>query len=301
MKKRSMFGQIWTVLRLLGHVLWGAALVLLLYPRRSPAQQEAIRRRWCQQALRYLGVQTRLHGAVALPALREQQAQQGAQGVLVVANHISWLDVLLMAAYLPSRFVAKAEVAHWPLLGWLAARNGTFFLPRHSPNQVQSLNEQLAAALRTGQCITVFPEGSTSLGAGVLPFYPALFQAAIDAACPVQPMALRYTDAHGQPSVAAAYIGEASLWQSLCSIMASPGLVAHLQPCSPLPHRADAQRRRLAHQARAVIVAQLQADASTPSSEPQAGAAASPHAVVSTDPSPANVGLPAMAWAEGSP
>ncbi len=265
MPSASVFTQALRWLRLSLHMVRGAAIVLLLFPAKSKVQQGLLRQRWCQQLLTCLGVDLQLLQALPVPPEQPQLGGEGGKGCLWVANHISWLDVLVLNACAPMDFVAKAELRQWPFLGWLAQRSGTLFLPRYSPQQAQAMNIQLSRRLQAGARILVFPEGSSSLGLGVLPFYPALFQAAIDARCSVQPVALRYSCATGQRSTAPAYAGEISWWQSLRSIIASSGLRAQVQPC-PLLTLADGarQRRRLAQQARAWIVAATQSDA-TPS------------------------------------
>jgi 1-acyl-sn-glycerol-3-phosphate acyltransferase len=239
--------------RVLLHLLLGLGMVLLRYPQQNLAQQRATRQRWCRQFLHCMGVQMHESAPQA-----EAMAQPTLQGQLLVANHISWLDIVVLNACVNTDFVAKEEVRSWGIFGWIAAQNGTIFLSRHSPTQARVINLCVAERLRQGQSVLVFPEGSTSLGLGVLPFHPAMFQAAIDADSPVQPLALIYTDADGVRSTAAAYAGETTLWQSLRRIMAAPALHARVRHCPVLAPDAQRQRRRLAHSARALIVAQTQ-------------------------------------------
>ena len=227
--------------------LW---IVVRHYPSYTLEQQHAASQHWCQQTLQALGVQ--------LQAQRPAVTDSTQGGQLLVANHISWLDVLVLNAYCPTDFVAKAEVQYWPVLGCLAKRNGTLFLPRHSPSQAQAMTELVAARLQAGHSVLVFPEGSTSPGAGVLPFYPALFQAAVDAACPVQPLALSYRHATGEASRAAVYAGDTTLGQSLRRIMATPDLCAHISVCPTIAYAPAHRRRHLARITHAAIAAQMQ-------------------------------------------
>jgi len=238
---------IWRSLLLLLWLSYGGLLVALCYPLLSPSQQRRMRQQWCQQLLRCLGIELRM----------PQSAPLQAAGQLLVANHISWLDIIVLGACMPMDFVAKAELRHWPFLGWLAAKNHTWFLPRHQARQAQAMNTRLSQSLAAGNSIMAFPEGTTHADGGVLPFYPAIFQAAIDAACRVQPLALAYRDAAGAPSCTPAYTADTNFVQSLMRIMAAPSLQAHVRVCPAIAPALEQQRRHLASQARSAIVAQL--------------------------------------------
>ncbi len=171
---------------------------------------------------------------------------------LLVANHISWLDIHVINTLVPAAFVAKDDVRSWPLIGWLCARTETIFLARGSRAAAQDARERIVAALRAGTPVAVFPEGTTTGGERLLPFHGALFQGAIDAGAPVMPLALRYLDARGRPSRAPAYDGAITLWQSLLAIARADGLTAQLRVLAPLPS-ADTDRRHLAaHSHRAI-------------------------------------------------
>lgn len=128
-------------------------------------------RRWSRRLLDVLGIRL------------EAEAIQLSPGTLLVANHISWLDVLALNALMPAghgaMFIAKAELRNWPLIGWLLERNGTLFLRRGFSRQLIEVNSRIAAYLTEGKIVAVFPEGTTSAGAGVLPFRPALFEPAV--------------------------------------------------------------------------------------------------------------------------
>src|SRR6185295_28294 len=139
---------------------------------------------WNARLLRLLGIALHSSGT----------PRQGA--TLIVSNHVSWLDILVINAVHPVRFVSKAEVRHWPLLGWLVACAGTLFIERERRRDALRVVHQVAAALRAGEIVALFPEGTTSDGNGVLPFHANLLQAALSAHAPMQPIALRYSDAH---------------------------------------------------------------------------------------------------------
>ncbi|MFE4974283.1 lysophospholipid acyltransferase family protein [Kitasatospora sp. NPDC056651] len=183
---------------------------------------------------------------------------RGYGGVLVVANHVSWLDIPLVAAGCPGRSLAKTEVRQWPVLGPLAAWYGAVFLDRDRLLTLPDTVAAVAEVLRSGQPVIVFPEGSTWCGRESGRFRPALFQAAVDAGADVQPVTIRYRLADGRPTSVPAFIGDDGLLTSLARVVAARGLVADvtflppIPPPGPQPHRAGA-RRELARRAQAAI------------------------------------------------
>ncbi|STZ76524.1 1-acylglycerol-3-phosphate O-acyltransferase [Bergeriella denitrificans] len=144
------------------------------------------------------------------------QLPQAADGMLVVANHVSWLDIFVMSAVCPSSFIAKQEISRWPVLGKMGRNAGTVFINRDSRRDIEPINQAMSEALRAGKNVSFFPEARTSSGEGVLPFKAALFQSALDAGAPVQVLALRYYDEAGKRSTAPSYADVSlavSLWR----------------------------------------------------------------------------------------
>lgn len=174
---------------------------------------------------------------------------------MLVANHISWVDIFVINAVAPAAFVSKAEVRNWPLIGWLAARNDTIFLRRGSRGHARIINAETAARLDAGRNVAIFPEGTTTDGSRVLNFHAALLQPAIASGHSVQPLALVYLDDQGRASRAPAYDGDITLGQCLASIIAERELVACVRAAVPLPTADGVERRQLASVARAAIVA----------------------------------------------
>lgn len=157
---------------------------------------------------------------VRLRLVVEQPPQHAAKPpMLVVSNHISWLDIFVLMTQYPSGFIAKESIRRWPLIGTLASRIGTVFINRNSRQDVAPVIHAIVNALTQQQSVTFFPEARTSDGQGVLPFKAALFQAAIDSAAPVQAIALRYYDAQGQRTTAVSYVGHTNLFVSLWRIV----------------------------------------------------------------------------------
>ena len=186
--------------------------------------------------LRRLGVEVRVSGT----------AHPGA--VLMVANHVSWLDIPALHASAPrARFVSKADIAHWPLLGRLARAGGTLFIERERKRDALRVVHEVADALKQADAVAVFPEGTTGAGHEVLPFHANLLQAAIVTATAVQPIALRYSEPGHAVSVAAQYTGDTTLGQSLMKVCRARGLVVEVrflpaEPVGELDRRALAQR-----------------------------------------------------------
>lgn len=216
------------------------ATVAGVFPWASPALRHALTRRWSRQLVGILGVQLEKIGAGGT-------AGNHIPPGLLVANHISWLDIYVINALAPAAFVAKDDVKSWPLIGWLCARTETIFLARGSRTAAQQTRETMATQLRCGRHVAVFPEGTTSGGDRLLPFHGALFQGAVDAAVPVVPLALRYLACDGSPSRAPAYDGDISLWQSLVNIARSSGITARVRILAPLPGTAMSRRHLAAH------------------------------------------------------
>jgi 1-acyl-sn-glycerol-3-phosphate acyltransferase len=221
------------------HLLWGVATVATVFPWLPARARAYLMARWSRQLLEELGVRITVTGTPP------------AHGLLV-ANHISWLDIYAINAVAPTTFLSKDDVLHWPVIGWLAKRVGTLFLERGSRTAALRAKEHLVAELRAGHLVGVFPEGTTGFGDHVMPFHGALFQSAIDAEVEVMPALIRYTDRQGRPSLAAAYVGETSLWQCVRSIVTSSGLTAQVD-FLPAVATTAADRRHLAHHSHQLI------------------------------------------------
>ena len=199
----------WRVCRVLSHALWGLAQILVLFPRLSQQRRDARVQVWALRMLERLGVDLKITGTP--PAMGP---------MLLVSNHISWLDILVLHAARHCRFVSKSDVKHWPLVGTLATGAGTLYIERASRRDAMRVVHHMAQALKDGDVLAVFPEGTTGDGTVLLPFHANLIQAAISAQAPVQPVALKFVDGRsGLPSQAMSYIGDESLlgsvWRTL--------------------------------------------------------------------------------------
>jgi 1-acyl-sn-glycerol-3-phosphate acyltransferase len=175
---------------------------------------------WCRGLLRLFGIELQVEGA----------ASAGAG--LTVANHVSWLDIAVIGALQPTRFISKSEVRSWPVAGVLARAAGTFFIQRGKGGAAPVL-EELRPHLSAGGNVTLFPEGTTTDGGSVLPFRARLFAAAIDSRRPVQPVALSYGRSPNGRCVAP-FIGDDELLSHLLRLLREPGLTVYVTYCAPL-------------------------------------------------------------------
>ncbi|ROQ59505.1 1-acyl-sn-glycerol-3-phosphate acyltransferase [Streptomyces sp. 840.1] len=218
------------------------------------ARRERLIRCWAHGVLRAFGVRVRVTGP---PAARGDAAGDGAPGVLVVANHVSWLDIPLVAAVFPGRMLAKSDIRRWPLLGPLAALGGTLFVERERLRALPATVRAVASALRGGARVVVFPEGSTWCGRGPGGrFRPAAFQAAIDAGAAVQPLRIRYLYGprdRRAPAGAAAFVGDDPLAASLWRVVRAAGLTAEIHVATPIPAGAVPGRRALARLSQSTV------------------------------------------------
>ncbi len=204
--------------RLLAHVIGGLFIITIRFPRFSQEQRHLHVQAWASGMLGRLGVKLVVHGTP--PRVGP---------VLLVSNHISWLDILVLHAAQHCRFVSKSDVRHWPLVGRLATGAGTLYVERRSRRDAMRVVHAMAQALRDGEILAIFPEGTTGDGADLLPFHANLLQAAISTNVPIQPVALRFVDLHGQITQAASYIGDESLLSSLWRTLRTPCVVAHVR------------------------------------------------------------------------
>ncbi|HEV7789221.1 MAG TPA: 1-acyl-sn-glycerol-3-phosphate acyltransferase [Pseudonocardia sp.] len=176
-------------------------------------------------------------------------------GVLVVANHLSWLDILALGAVQPMRMVAKREIRDWPLVGAVATRAGTLFVDRAGLRALPSVVAEAATALRAGAAVGLFPEGTTWCGAATGVFRRAGFQAALDAGVPVRPVALGMRLADGSRTGVGAFIGEDTLVDSLLRVARLSELVLEVAVLPPLLPVPGLDRRELARRAELAIAA----------------------------------------------
>jgi 1-acyl-sn-glycerol-3-phosphate acyltransferase len=228
--------------------LFYAVLLAISYPHLNQTKRRRTLKTWSRQLLDILNIGIRTEG---------QWPVHGEGGCLVVANHVSWLDIFVLNAIYPSRFIAKAEVRNWPLIGWLCKRSNTIFIERAMRQDAASINQRVSFLLKQGICIGLFPEGTTTDGKQVGHFHSALIQPAIDAGAMLCPIALRYQDENGKQSSTATFTGEMTLSRSIWHILRSPRFDA-LLVFTPALATTGENRRVLARAAQEAISQGLQ-------------------------------------------
>ncbi len=230
-------------LRFALHVLEGLTTVALAFPFLGGARRKRLTRRWAAGILRVFNI--RVHVVGEAPAA-------DAPNAVFVANHVSWLDPALIMALHPAHFVAKSEIRAWPALGWLAERAGTIFIERRRRHDAARISRTLAEALRAGDGVGLFPEGTTTDGSTVKRFHASLLEAAVEAQATVYPVALRYHHADGRLDAAPAYTGDLSFGASIRQVLGRREIHATMVFAEPVPARGR-NRRELAAAAEAAI------------------------------------------------
>jgi len=235
------------LLRAVLHVLHGM-LVMTRFPRLTPAERHARIGWWSAGLVRAMGLELHVSGVAPRPG-----------ATLLVANHVSWLDIAALHAAVPhARFVSKADVLAWPLLGWLIRNAGTLFIEREKKRDALRVVHTMAESLQRGETVAIFPEGTTGAGPELLPFHANLLHAAVTTQTPVQPAVLRFSEPGQAFSPAAEFLGETTLLQSVWRIATARGLAVSVQLLPPVSTE-HADRRALAEHLRATIAETLRA------------------------------------------
>jgi len=235
----------WRLARVTVHLFAGLATCALVFPWASRRLRDAATRRWSRKLL-----------AICNVRVEEAAGSQALEHALVAANHISWLDIFVINSLHPCRFVAKAEIRSWPVLGWLAAAAGTVFIARGNRRELRHIFKGLVLVLGQGERVALFPEGTVGQQGSVLPFHANLFEAAIDARVPVQPCALAYLDAAGNWHRGVDYAGDVSFVDSIVTILQGAQVRARVACLAPIEGN-GAHRRELAQAAHDAIQAAL--------------------------------------------
>ena len=238
-------GVLWKLSRAMVHAAHGFWTIKTVFPKIEQDDRHARVNVWAGQMLQIVGIQLVVNGTPP------------AEGpVLLVANHISWLDILVMHASRHCRFVSKSDIKKWPFVATLADGGGTLYLERESRRDAHRVVTQMAERLRAGDILAVFPEGTTGDGITLKPFHANLIQAAIEAQVPAQPVALKFIDAaSGEPSFAPSYVDDETLVGSIWRTLTAPPLVAVVTFGSAHSH--EGQTRRVWAQALREDIEQL--------------------------------------------
>jgi 1-acyl-sn-glycerol-3-phosphate acyltransferase len=210
--------------RLILKLLKGLLLIGCVFPQLRPSERDVLIESWCREVLDVLSIRLNL---------RDETPPGKVSSVLFVANHVSWMDILVMNACRRVRFVAKAEVRQWPLVGWMAARTGTIFLKRSSPRELARVTKSVATFLQRGDCIALFSEGTTAGSTAVHAFHSGLLETAIAAEALIWPVGIRYSRLDGSLGTDTLVVGIQSLFASIVNALAQPATRAQVSFSDP--------------------------------------------------------------------
>lgn len=242
----SRLTRAWRLARLVSHFFVGCLIQAVVFPLVGKRRELKIIGWWSRRILAILAVRVHVRGH--LP--------RGREALIIVSNHVSWLDVWLIHAVCPVRFIAKSDIREWPLVGWLVSRAGTIFIERARRHDTARTNQAIADVLARGEHVGMFPEGMTTDGTQLRAFHASLFQPAIAAHARVAMAAIRYPNRDGSANLDASYAGDRSLKESLRLILRHRVLHAELTFAGTL-ESTGRTRRELARESHAVIAATL--------------------------------------------
>jgi 1-acyl-sn-glycerol-3-phosphate acyltransferase len=252
--------------RVLIHVMQGLYITTFLFPRGDRARRRQLTQDWCKRLVALMHVTMDVRGTLST----------GTDGgnICYVSNHVSWMDIFVLNAVSPAQFIAKSELAHWPVVGKLIRDTSTIFVERARKVDTLRVNADATKVLTEGGRLVLFPEGTTSDGKGVLKFHGSLLQPIIDAGGPLQAIALRYCDPDGSTSDCVEYVGDTTFAQSYWRVCGARQLAVEVTLFPPVP-AAHSTRRQLAADAeasiRSAVVPGAAAMAPGTPSGPQAG------------------------------
>jgi 1-acyl-sn-glycerol-3-phosphate acyltransferase len=214
--------------RLALHLASAFVILRFVWPRAQARRRHIIAVRWSKALLAILAIRVHCRG---------RRPPRGREGALIAANHVSWADIFVIASVRHTRFIAKAEIRDWPLAGWLAERTGTIFVRRARRLDTARINTLVHDALEGGECVTLFPEGTTTEGDRVLKFHSSLFEPAVANRALVHPAAVHYENPDGTPLTSAAYVGDLSFGQSLRQVIRTRETIVRLAFAEPIDTR----------------------------------------------------------------
>lgn len=229
------------------HAAHGALILKLVFPRAGAARRRELVGWWSAKLVRIAGVLVQVEGPV--PSATEI-------GAMIAANHVSWLDIFVISSARSTRFIAKSEIRDWPVAGWIAERAGTIFIRRERRRDTARIGELVHAAIVDGDCVGLFPEGTTTEGDTLLKFHSSLFEPAVANAAHVHPCALRYRNQDGSLSRAVTYAGERSFMQSFALVLRQRGIVAQVM-FAPVVETEGRGRREVAQLAEQAVASLL--------------------------------------------
>ncbi len=226
------------------HLAKGVLTVSTVFPCSGRTRRRKLIRNWSGKLLRILNVSLSVSGT---PPERES---------LLVANHVSWLDIYLINTVCPPRFVAKSEIRNWPVVGWLSEKTGVLFVERERRADTPRINQAITDAISSGDLVAVFPEGTTSDGLSILSFRAPLLEPVLTTNANLHPAAIRYVTEDGRVDTAVAYAGDTSFGESLWHILGRKAVRAEIIFAEGI-ETSGKNRKELARHAESVIAKAL--------------------------------------------
>ena len=239
--------QVYRIARIVIHTITGLIIASVVLPLFNNPHKRNIIKWWCGGLLRAFHIEVRTFGSLP-PA--------DTQGVMFVANHVSWADIHALNSLIALRFVAKSDIKDWPIFGYLAIKTNALFIDRSKRQAAGRIVENVADSLKAGDNCCYFPEGTTSDGTHLFPFKSSVLQAAINANTQIWPVAIRYINADGSINTEMAYAGETSMIESMKLVIAQKNALVELHFLSPI-QAAGRDRRALTDAAFQVIKTKL--------------------------------------------
>ncbi len=201
----------------------------LRLPRLSEDAYRAEVALWCRRLLAAMGV------AVSHSGRPVRHAAPGEEGILLLSNHVSFIDIFAIDTLLCSRFVAKAEIGNWPVFGSIAKSVRTIFIDRANRRSIIAIAEKMESVLKGGENVIFFPEGTTGPGDRLLPLHANLIEAAVATGATVQPVVLKYTS-RGERTTRLAYT-DISIFRCLWNVVTTPRAAIEVEVLSPIEPR----------------------------------------------------------------
>jgi 1-acyl-sn-glycerol-3-phosphate acyltransferase len=252
LQNTHLLTRLYRIFLIIIHTIVGISIAAIVFPLCTPTLRLRLTRWWCRRLLTCFRIKVRAFGK--LPIL-------GKTHTMFVGNHISWVDIHAINSMIPVRFVAKMEIKDWPVFGYLVRKSGTIFINRNHRKDAARIVKLTEQALRQGDNVCFFPEGTTTEGHHVLPFKSSIIQAAVAAGSTVTPIAIRYPLSNGDINTHMAYAGDISLIDSMQQILALECPVVELHFLTPIHCSNNLSRQTIAHQAFEQITLCLQAPA----------------------------------------
>ena len=245
------------------HVALGLLLVATLFPLSGASRHRRVIRWWSARLLAIMRVRLVVvppdRSRAAMADVVEDAMRPDGRGAMLMMNHLSWLDIFVVHSIRPAHFIAKAEIARWPLLGYLVDRTGAIFIERGKRHAVREVNHRVATMLTDGELVGLFPEGTVGDGTRLLPFHANLVQPAIRAGAPIVVAAIRYRDARGGPTTATLYVGAITMFQSMLRIARHGPVTAELRLIDAID-ATGMSRHEIGRRAREMVVTALELD-----------------------------------------